>query len=161
MGCILLFASQIAFAANAPLPNPLSTVREGQWVSYKVVLMGMEAEQRQSIVGVTGTGDDRILTMKVEILLDGQVVQSDEHKVTYQNAVAEQLRAFDDSPDTIVTATRVMVKDREVDGVRVDFVEDGLACKLFLSESVPVVGIVRMEIEGFDGPVMELLDFGE
>lgn len=162
---MVLLLALACVGANAldstALPNPLKNVKEGQWVVYKVLLMGIEAEQKQSIVAIEGEGEERVLTMKIDVLMDGEVVQSDEQKVTYSEAVREMLGSFDDAKDAVFTAVKAQVGEREIDAVQVDFTEDGVKCLLQLSESVPIVGIVKMEIEGFDGTVMEVVDFGE
>lgn len=158
-GLFLVVAAAAPAADTSLLPNPLKDAKAGQWVSYKVMIMGVEAEQKQSIAKVTGEGDDRVFTMKVEILVDGTVMQSEETDLSYRDAVAEQLSAFDDQ-EADIQPTEVEIKGEVVKGVVVAFTQEDMNCKLFLSEYVPVAGIVKMEVEGLDEPVMELADFG-
>ena len=157
---IVLAASGITGAGEMEkLPNPLKNAKEGQWVTY--IMMDGQAEQTQTLVKIEGTGDDRKLTMKIELKVDGQLQDTQEQTISYKDAVQEQQTAFDDNPDAKISPAKMEVKGAEVDGMVIEFAQEGMECKLFLSDAVPVVGIVKMEVKGMPGLMMELKDFGE
>ena len=143
------------------LPNPLRNCQIGQWVLYKIQIMGVEAEQKQSIIAIEGTGDDRFLTMRVEILVEGLVAESEAERVSYKDAVAELRSAFKDNPDARFERVTMQVKGQDVDAVKVSYVDEGIENRIYLSEVVPIVGIVKLEVESEEGAVMELIDFGD
>lgn len=144
-----------------PLPNSLKNARVGQWVVYRINTLFGTADQKQTITAIDGEGDDRVLTIKSEMSIDGEPVDERTDSVTYLQAAREQEEALAGAENIRVKNDAIEFKGAPMDAARVDFVQDGNDCVLYLSEKVPLVGMIRMTVEGQDGPSMELLDFGE
>lgn len=162
--CILFIAAAFAGAARAEdvtLPNPLKNVKTGQWIKLRMFTLFGYAEQVQRVVNIQGEGDERVITVNTEVNVDGEVVNSEETSIAYQQAVDEQMTAFDDAEDVKYSNITTTVNGKQMSAVQIDFVQDGQKCTLVLSEEVPLTGMIRIEIDGMDEPAMELLDFGE
>lgn len=155
------FSAPAGESATANLPNPLKNAKAGQWVHYRVNTLFGTADQKQTLVGVDGEGDDRVLSIKTEMSIDDEVVDERTDAITYGAAMEEQERALSESENVRVSNTSVDFKGTKMDAVRVEFIQDEQRCVLIMSDQIPLVGMIRMEIEGQDEPVMELLDFGE
>lgn len=161
---LCLAASAVASAASADtatLPNPLKDVKAGQWVVYRINTLFGAAEQKQTVENVEGVGDERVFTIKTEMSIEDELVDERTDNITYKQAMEEQDKALAEAEDVDIANTQVDVKGAKMDAVQVSFSQDGTKCTLFLSERVPLVGMIRMEVEGMDEPAMELLDFGE
>lgn len=148
-------------SAIAALPNPLKDAKVGQWVQYRINTLFGTADQKQTLVGIEGEGDERVLTIKSEMSIDDELVDERTDAITYKQALEEQEKALADSGEVSVKNVSLEFKGNTYDVVEVDFIQDEKHCVLYLSEKVPLVGMIRMTMEGQDGPVMELVDFGE
>lgn len=150
-----------AVASIESLPNSLKNARVGQWVRYRIVTLFGTADQKQTLVGIDGEGDDRVLTIKSEMTIDDELVDERTESITYRQAVEEQERALAEAEGIRIERETVDFEGTALDAARVEFVQDGNACVLYLSETVPIVGMIRMTVEGLEGPSMELIDFGD
>jgi hypothetical protein len=148
-------------ALAATLPNSLKNARAGQWVRYRINTLFGAADQKQTLLRIDGEGDDRVLTIKSEMSIDDEIVDERTDSITYRQAVEEQEKALDEAEGIRIENASIDFRGTPMDAARVDFVQDGNACVLYLSEKVPLVGMIRMTVEGEEGPSMELLDFGE
>lgn len=159
--CMAVAAMVFACAAQAAdfskLPDPTKNVKAGQWVSYKV-MGGME--QKHSITNVEGSGDDRVITLKMETIMNGQAMGGEEQKIPLKNSRAAQEEAWKAAPDAKISDVKVTVNGKEYDAVLLEMTNQGMTTKMYMSEKVPVTGIVKMEVTGMPGPMMELVDFG-
>jgi hypothetical protein len=158
---LTLALSSAAAADLGDLPNPLATVRTGQWVQYRHNSVFGSAMQKQKVVSIDGEGDDMVITTESVMIIDDEVVDERTESLTYSAAIQQQRDSLADAADLVVTPTQIEVKGRRVDGVRVDFTQEEVAFSLYLAESVPLTGVVRMEVEGEEAPLLELMDFGE
>lgn len=157
-----LFAAAGAFAADLDsLPNPLAAIRPGQWVEYRHNLVFGMAEQRQKVLAVEGEGDERVITIESVMTMDGEVVDERVESITYGQALLDQRQSLADAAELSIAPAGIRVKDGSVDGVKVEFVQDDNRFTLYLSDRIPITGVARMEVEGVDDPVLELVDFGE
>ncbi|MDL2207643.1 hypothetical protein LJB82_02855 [Desulfovibrio sp. OttesenSCG-928-M16] len=145
--------------AYAQLPNPLKNIRVGQWASYPVSWEGSEGMQKDTLVGIEGEGDGRILKTTREIIVGGKVVNSEERTFTYSEAVADMRSLFDEAGDTTISPVKLDVNGKELDCILVNFTDGSTKCKLYLSEEIPLTGIVRFEVEGLDKPVMAVAGY--
>ncbi len=167
---VLLFCLAVAAAVCpaaaadsvlATLPNPLKHLQPGQWVVYRIQTLFGELNQKQTVLDVAGSGDERTFTVKTEMSVDGEVMDERTDTVTYLRALEEQEEALKQAGDVGVADKKISFKGRDIDAVEVTFTDgEGRKCHLYLSENVPLVGVIRMEIEGEDEPSMELVDFG-
>ncbi len=163
---ILVAATAVAAGAEAAapdlaaLPKPLKDARVGQWVQYRIITLFGSAEQKQTLMGIEGEGDERVLTIKSEMTIDDELVDERTDAITYKQALEEQERALRDSGQIRIKNAALDFKGGRYDVVEVDFVQDDKRCVLYLSEKVPLIGMIRMTMEEREEPVMELVDFG-
>ncbi len=159
VAALLLAVSAASQAADlGKIPVALTKAKVGQWASYTV--MG-GVQQKQTVTSIEGTGDDQVITVKLEVMMNGQVMQSQDQKVTMREAkdVAGD-SPWAQAPDTKISDAKVTIKGKEYNAVLVEFTLNGSKAKFYFSDAVPVYGIVKMEAEGAPGPLMELVDFG-
>ncbi|MCD8140774.1 MAG: hypothetical protein LUE17_13520 [Planctomycetaceae bacterium] len=165
--CVLVLTVFLACAAAAAeagtpeIPNPLATVRPGQWVRYRHSTMYGVAEQKQTVLAVSGDGDERVISIESVMAIEGETVDERTDTITYGAIMEEQRSALADAADLTVTPMIIPFNGRDLPGVRVEFANVDGRFRLVLSDLVPLSGVIRMEEEGEDEPVMELLDFGE
>lgn len=159
--CTVFTTSAVHAGETAEIPNPLRNVKPGQWVQYRINTLFGLAEQKQTVVSIQGEGDERLLTIKSEMSIDGEVVDEQEETVTYKAALREQEESLKDAEKVEIFAVQTDVKGEQIPAVRVDFTQDGQSCHLYMSERIPLVGMIRLLIDGMDDPAMELIDFGE
>ncbi len=155
---LVLAVSAVSQAADfSKIPTPITKAKVGQWVTYNS--MG-GIQQKQSIIAIEGAGDDQVVTIKLEMMMNGQVMQSQEQKVGIKEAKDVANSPWSQDPNIKITEAKVSVKGKDVDGVIVEFTQAGATSKLYLSNAVPIHGIVKMEVTGAPAPIMELVDFG-
>lgn len=162
---LALTAASVVAADAAPdiasLPNPLKNAKVGQWVVYRINTLFGIADQKQTLLGIEGEGDERVLTIKSEMTIDDELVDERTDAITYKQAIEEQERALRDAEQLRIASATLEFKGTRYDVVEVDFVQDGKRSVLYLSEKVPLVGMVRLTTEDQEEPVMALIDFGE
>lgn len=158
---VIFWFGAAAAAETATLPNPLRTAHPGQWVRYRINTLFGHAEQKQTLLKIDGEGDDRIFTIKSEMIIDNEPVDERTDSITYEQALAEQESALEDASGISMKSEVSELNGTKFESLRIEFHQDGKKCRLILSDSIPLVGMVRLEIEGTDDPVMELLDFGQ
>ncbi len=157
---VFVIAPVLAHAAD-DLPNPLSTVRAGQWLQYRNNTVFGPAAQKQRVVSVEGEGEEMIITTETVMVMDDEVVDERTESLTYGAALRQQRDSLADAADLVVTPARIKVKGRMVDGFKVAFTQEDGKFSLYLAAIVPITGVVRMEMEGAEEPILELVDFGE
>lgn len=153
-----------AFAAGADalrLPNPLRHVAAGQWVRYRLNTLFGVAEQKHTVLGVDGSGDDALITIKTETILDGETVDEREVVSTYRKILDDQASALDDAENPSAEPCDTEACGATFPAVAVRYTREGQNYTLFLSDEIPLAGVVRLVMEGTEDPVMELIDFGD
>ena len=163
MAVCALPAAAADTALEVPLPNPLQSAKAGQWVQYRITTLFGSAEQKQTILSIDGdeNDDERVLTIKSEMIIDGEVVDERTDAITYKQALQEQANALEESQDVKTRLATVDFNGQKLEAVEVDFVQQGKHCLLYLSEKVPVVGMISMTVDNEDGPAMQLIDYGD
>lgn len=163
MNLVLVAAVAVAAETVQPdislLPNPLDKVQPGQWVQYRILTAFGHIIQKQSVVSVSGAGEERIITVKTEMSMDDELVDERTDTITYRRAMEEQMASLQDTENLAITATTIDLKGRTVDAVKVEFTDEDKKCTLILTENVPFAGMVSLEIEDMEEPAMELVDF--
>lgn len=160
LAIIIAAAASAADAADVELPNPLRNVAAGQWVRYRVNTLFGTAEQKQTVVAVTGGGDEAVITIRTEVSLDGEVMDEREEATTYRKLLDEQAAALDGAENRSSAGTEAEIGGATFDAVAVSYTQDGQKYTLLLSGDVPLAGVVRLVAEGAEEPVVELIDFG-
>lgn len=162
---VALAVSAAAWAAeDAPvsqLPNSLKSVKAGQWARYRVNTLFGVAEQKQTVVDVSGTGDDRLVTIRTEMSLDDEIVDSREETATYRKLLDDQAAALEEIDNVAIAPCETALGTITVPGVEIGYTRDGLKYTLRLSETIPLAGVIRLEAEGAEEPLVELIDFGD
>ena len=143
------------------LPNPLENAKAGQWVQVRMQTMFGPMEQKQTVLGVQGEGDERVVTLKAEYIDDGEVVDSKEDSISINMAREEQNEVLRNAAEVEYTDVKVDLKGESVDATRVTFTQEGERYTLYLCDRVPVVGMIRLEVEGMEEPGLMVVDFGE
>ncbi|MCC8189959.1 MAG: hypothetical protein LIP77_04870 [Planctomycetes bacterium] len=160
---MLIFAAVVvAVVSLAPaadftqLPQPLDNAKVGQWVSYTV--MG-GSEQKQSITGIEGSGDEMTIIMTIESIMGGHVLQSQEMPVNLAEAkeMEQALRA--DNPDVVIREETVTVNGKSYDALVVEVDTPNGTTKTYMSHEIPVTGLLKAEMG--DMVMMELSGYGE
>lgn len=141
---ILLLALVAALPATAgpPLPDCLADAREGEWVLYRLE-GGMQ--QRQSVTAVRGD----TVTLRTEILMDGETVSSTETKVS-KKARPE----LPEGEEIETERATITIQGRKIDCVAV---RSGKT-RSYVSNQIPVTGLARSEVEG--RVLLEAVDYG-
>lgn len=156
--CALALFAVVCCAAPAldlkDVPNPLENAEVGQYVSYGM-MQGME--QKQTITKIDGKGDDRKITIKFEMLMGGNSLNSEEKVFDYKEY--QDARFEEVTDDVSVTKGKTTVGDKEYDAIIIEFkTEDGQSVKLYMSDAIPVTGMLKMDL-GAMGTLLELADF--
>ncbi len=135
------------------LPDPSKNVAVGHWATYAI----MGAEQKQTITKIEGEGDERVLTILFE-----SVMEDDRETLESQVSIKELQNNPEDMPEdeaTVMKLEKRTIGGKEID-VAVLYVDgEDSGSVLVLSQAVPISGIVSMEAPGM-GVLMELVDFG-
>lgn len=154
-----VFVLGFAQAADfSKIPNALKDAKEGQWVSY-TSMGGME--QKQSITKIEGEGDERVITVKTEIIMGGNAIQSSETAVSLKDAKAAQEEAWKADPDVKISETKVTAGGKDYNAVLIESTVEGATTKLYMSEEIPVSGIIKIETSAMPGPIMEVKEFNK
>ena len=156
-------ALMVAFSVMAgaadfdKIPDPTKNMKEGQWVSYNA-MGGMT--QKTTITKMEGSGDDASITMKIEMSQGGNAMPAQEQTISLKDSKAMQQEAWKNSPDMKITEEKVTIGGKTYDAVVIEATNQGVSTKIFMSEEIPVTGILKMEVSGMPGPMMELAEFG-
>lgn len=154
-----VFAFGLSQAADfSKIPNPMNNAKKGQWVTY-TAMAGME--QKQSITEIEGTGDDRVVVIKTEVLMEGMPAQATETKVNLKDARAAQEAAWSVNPDVKISDATVEAGGKTYKTVLVEVGAQGVTTKMYMSEDIPVTGIVKMESSALPGPLMVVKDYSK
>ncbi len=163
MSLVLVAAAAVSADTAQPdvslLPNPLNKVQPGQWVQYRILTAFGHIIQKQSVLDVSGAGEERIITVKTEMSMDDELVDERTDTITYRRAMEEQMASLQGTENLSITATTIPLKGQNVAAAKVEFTDDGKKCTLILTEAVPFAGMVSLEVDDMDEPAMELIDF--
>lgn len=159
----LVLSATALWAGEAGVPNRLATAKVGEWATYSVP---NGYQQKLTVIKREGDGPEAQVTVRVDNIYDGQLVNSTEF-VRDAGAPMEPPRV-DYEPGVSVEIKRrsVTVKGRSMEAtvveVEYDYDDEDIddeEVEWYVSAEVPVFGIIR-KIED-DKTVFELVDFGE
>ncbi|MCD8349790.1 MAG: hypothetical protein LUC93_04180 [Planctomycetaceae bacterium] len=140
------------------IPDTTKNAKVGQWATYSTAA-GMS--QKQTITEITGEGDDRVFTVRLDIMMGDNVIQSTDTVTSLRESKAQQAAAMEADPDVKITDVKVNAAGKEIDAVLVEFVAGGITTKMYMSEEIPVGGIVKIESSAMAQPLMEITGYGE
>ena len=148
-------------AAAGEAPDRLPKAKAGEWVMFK--LMG-GMQQKQTITDIKGSGDDMEVTIKTEVIMNGATASTAEQtiKVGEMKKMQADAKAQADASGAKVAYSNetVEVKGKKFDAVVVTTEVQGMTAKTYMSDEMPVGGIIKMYTTGMAEPVMEVIDFG-
>lgn len=155
----VLMSLNASFAADfSKIPDATKNAKVGQWVAYNA-MGGMT--QKQTITKIEGEGDDRVLTIKMEVMMGENVVQESEMQISLRESKAQQEAAIKADPDFKISDVKVNAAGKEIDAVLIESTTGGITTKMYMSEKIPVGGIVKVESSAMPQPLMEVKEYGE
>ncbi|MEW5723578.1 MAG: hypothetical protein AB1896_10765 [Thermodesulfobacteriota bacterium] len=140
--------------AQDDIPNYLQDVKEGEWVLYDT-----ETGRQQKSTVIKVEGEEAVFLD--ETIENGQTTRKGETRLKLSEAMAELNPPG--SPKPKVYRETAKIKDREVPCEVVELELSGRHIKLYLSNEVPVLGIIKLEAVAEDGrskPILTLVDYG-
>lgn len=142
------------------LPDTMKNAVAGQWVRYSVI-GGLT--QRHTITALEGKGEEARVTVQTETFQDGKNVDTETQKMPLGAYRDMQVSALLEDPDTRITDVKIPVGGREYDAVLIEYTNPNYdqPTKIWMSEKVPVTGILRMTVGDEAEPILELIDFGD
>lgn len=159
MGAVVaLVAVGLQAADWDKLPDPVENMKVGQWVHYRVLKMG---EQKQRVTAVEGEGDDRVFTLKIDSIRDGEVVGTNEKKIGVKQIREREAQARENNPDATIVEETISAGGKTFHALLVDTVnKDGTRFKVHMAKEIPITGVIKVERDG-NVVALELIDFGE
>lgn len=156
---VAALALGVSHAADlSRIPNPMKNAKAGQWVSYSSAA-GMD--QKQSITKVEGQGDDLIVTVKMEIMMGDTPLQANEVRISLKEAKAQQDAMMSMDPNVKISDAKVDIDGKTFDAILVELAVQGVTTKMYMSEDIPVTGVVKVETSVSPEPVMVIKDWSK
>lgn len=160
MKIMMTFALAFAVALSAAagdIPSRLGRAKAGEWVEMRNTAGDNAGEKvRISVAEVKGEGDDAVVVLKME--------PSEGESRTIELPIARHKARMADLEEKAkqVSRERLTVKGKEISVYAVvwDDEENNREFKLWLSEDIPVGGIVKSWSSDPDVPAGEVVDFG-
>lgn len=144
--------------AGESVPNRMAKAEIGEWVAFALPDGYI---QKHTVVKRQGEGADAEITLRVENVYDGEVVD-----VNYITELAgEALVTLPEPEDPAFTLscrkTKFTLKGKEFEGLALDIQKDGKPHLVwYVSADIPVYGVGKRT--GADGAVtFEMADFGK
>lgn len=151
-----------AGAADYVIPNRLAKAVAGEWTLMQTVAGDHMGEKiRFSVKSVIGVGEDAVVLIANERLdADGAVAEVDEVEVPLSRYAAK-LRELEDNAKQ-VSRERLTIGDAAytVYAVTWDDEESGREMKIWISDDIPVGGLMKSWSSDAAFPAVELVDFG-
>ncbi len=147
--CLLAATLQ---AEEMKLPNMMADAKVGDWVLLEV--QG-GIQMKQTVEAVT----PEQLTLKIETIMNGQVISTMSQPINRtQGEYAEMPATATDAPKPKISRGKATVKGQELDCWIIEMTVQGQTSKTYLSQDVPINGMVKTEMNGQAS--MTLVDFG-
>lgn len=141
-------------AADLEIPDLTRNTRAGDWVLYDVQ-NGIQI--KREVVELTDTH----LTLKIDTIMNGQALSSITQKIPRkmdQFAAPQDPVAVANAPKPVITKGQIEIKGKTLDCWIVEMTVQGQKSRTYLSQEVPVDGIVKTELNGQVS--LRLVDFG-
>ena len=161
LGLALLVAVFSGFAQAAQsgvtIPNRLLFMEKGEWVMY---VSQENHSQKETVVDVEEKDGDKMITVLNELLIDEKVVQQREEVFSFNAVLREQEEMWsEDRPELSLSQGLEQFGGEDIEVVIIEYAgPDGVVVRSFLSDRVPVTGILKVEVDG--DLYMEVSDFG-
>ena len=153
----VFFGSAQAAQSGVTIPNRLLYVEKGEWVLY---LSQENHSRKETVVDIEEKNGDRMITVLHELLIDEQVVQQREEVFSLNGVLREQEEMWsEDRPELSLSQGLEQFNGEDIEVVVVQYAgPDGVVVRSFLSDRIPVTGILKVEVAG--DLYMEVSDFG-
>jgi len=151
----------LTIAAEGVIPRRLAEAKAGEWVLLRDVSGENAGETIKFTVVEIKDGEDKVVSMRSERYgEDGTVIETKDFEFPLSKYL-ERTEKLEDKAKQI-GRERLTVKDKEiaVTAVSWDDEEETREYKLWISEDIPVGGIVKTWSSDPDFPAAELIDFG-
>lgn len=159
---LALSMSVVAGAADYVVPNRLAKAVPGEWTLMQTVAGDHMGEKiRFSVKSVSGAGEDAVVVIANERLdAEGGVAEADDIEVPLSRYAAK-LRELEDNAKQ-VSRERLAIGDASytVFAVTWDDEESGREMKIWISDDIPVGGLMKSWSSDASFPAVELVDFG-
>ncbi len=156
-----IFALVLIMAVSAvsalDLPNPYKNAKEGDWVVHE---MKGGMQMRQTVVAVSPD----TVTIEIQTIMNGNVV----HKQTMdqERNSKPDLKALgvkEGGPEPKISEDTLTIKGKKIKCTLIVTEKDDITTKIWLSEEIPVNGLVKTEMTGKEAAmsgVMVVTDWG-
>lgn len=151
---IFTLLAVLAMAASglaADQINPIKDAKVGEWALYEMT-GGMQ--QKQSVVA----RDDNSVTIKIDIIMTGKVVNSATTKINFDQITAKPGVHGASGIKPTMGEESVEIKGKKVQCATMTMETQGRTMKSYMSKDVPVYGLVMTTMDG--KPMMKLIDYG-
>ncbi len=154
---LLLIALAAGTALAADLPNPFKDPRAGDWVVHD---MRGQSKMRQTIISVSET----TVIVEIETSMDGKIVntQTRENERIHEPSLG-MLGIKKGGPEPKITKETLTINGKKLECTVIEQEKDGMTAKTWISEDIPVNGLVKVEMSGGDAGksgIMVVVDWG-
>lgn len=157
----LLFGASTALTADATVPNRLAKAKVGEWALYR---MTEGYTQKQTVAAKNGDGPEAMLTIRVENIYDGQVVNTAEIQEKAGLPLMPPQVPEDENVKITIEKKDATVKGKTIPATVIVIdanhgTENDDEANWYISDEIPVFGIIKQEVDG--EAVFEVIDYGE
>ena len=157
-GACLVWIFGTACAAGERILFSPDRVKEGEWVLFEVPGVGLKS--KKTVVSVSGTGEDAVITILSEAEMDGIKMKGDVYKCT-RAEMRQHVENVSGSTDKTETV-KVTVKGKEIEAEKRTWIRGNNVNYTYWSDDIPVNGVIKYAVrKGDEEKVsMELVDYG-
>jgi hypothetical protein len=139
------------------LPNRLATAKVGEWVTYKIP---EGFTQKHMVVERIGEGAKAQVKIRVDSILDGEVVDS----IELVEIAGEELTEMPDSEEDGVTVSlarkNLQAAGKTVNGYTIEIFQNGKLYQVWeVAPSLPVYGLVGRKTDDGGQTDFEIVDY--
>lgn len=154
--------------AGDGVPYPLEDAKVGEWAQYNTQMAyeddrgrRRELQSLMKVVAVDGEGDEKKVTIEVG-LIEGNMVRRSEKNVL---GVKDIDKVISEAREVTITRENISVNGKSFNAHVVSLTHSRgemakSEMKLYLSNEVPVEGIIKLVSSDSPVPIMELVDYG-
>ena len=145
-GLIVTLIAATTATAEEKIPDCMSDVKAGEWVIYE---LPSRIQQKHSVKQV----EEGVATIEMQMIMNGQVISTMEEKVVISD-MKDKSAPY--SPK--IYKGEANVKDSKIDCTVIEATVEGKVSKTYMSNQIPVMGIIASEYNGVQA--MTLIDYG-
>ncbi|MCC8190687.1 MAG: hypothetical protein LIP77_08645 [Planctomycetes bacterium] len=164
LAAVLVVVGAAAAAAEIRLPSRIATATVGEWASYRLPDGYI---QKQTVIERDGTGPEAVVTVRIENIFDGEVIETKEisreagepeyvHQLSGDPAVTVDVSTREEVVHGQTLTATIIDVNKEYDDD--DDLENEVS-EWVLSAEIPVFGMIRKVTNG--QTEFELIEYGE